>query len=242
MNKTIISEGKTTTEAVENGLKELKATKDMVTIKVIESDEKRSFFSILTPRTVKVELTLKDNAVLKHEKHDYIRKEYEHKENIVKKIALSKEEEDVITKQLESFLTQFFEKLNRNNIKYEIKITDEYILVNINGENLNNLIGYRGETLNAFQVILTAIANRYSKQRIKVVADIENYRGKREKSLEDLAEKISKTVIKTRKSITLEPMSSYERKIIHTKLQNNKNVKTYSVGVEPYRKVVIALK
>ena len=96
--------------------------------------------------------------------------------------------------------------------------------------------------MNALQTILTSIASKYSKEKIKVIVNIENYREKREKSLEELAEKVSKTVMKTKKSITLEPMTPYERKIIHSKLQDNNNIKTYSVGVEPHRKVVIALK
>ena len=77
---------------------------------------------------------------------------------------------------------------------------------------------------------------------MKIILNISGYREKRKKELENLAEKISYTVVKTRKSITLEPMTAYERKIIHSKLQDSSKVKTYSVGEEPYRKVVIALK
>ena len=72
--------------------------------------------------------------------------------------------------------------------------------------------------------------------------DVGNYRERREKTLEDLAEKVSERVIKTKKSVTLDPMSAYERKIIHTKLQNNDKVKTFSKGEEPHRRIVIALK
>ena len=85
-----------------------------------------------------------------------------------------------------------------------------------------------------------AIANRDFDNRIRVVLDIENYREKRKKTLEELAEKVSKTVLKTNKSITLEPMSAYERKIIHTKLQDNSRVETYSIGEGVNRRVVIA--
>ena len=112
----------------------------------------------------------------------------------------------------------------------------------MNGENLNYLIGYRGETINAIQTILTAIANKKSTQKIRVYLDIAGYREKRIKTLEDLAEKLARTVERTKKSVTLEPMTAYERKIIHTKLQNNSKVKTFSKGEEPYRKVVISLK
>ena len=85
-------------------------------------------------------------------------------------------------------------------------------------------------------------SNKGIKDRVRVILDIEGYKGKREKTLENLAESIAKNVVKTRKSITLEPMQAYERKIIHTKLQNHKLVETRSIGEEPYRKVVVELK
>ena len=107
---------------------------------------------------------------------------------------------------------------------------------------MNLLIGYRGEVLNALQNILNSIANRESNARVRVILNVSNYKQKREKSLEELADKIAKTVLKTGKSITLEPMMAYERKIIHSRLQSNNKVTTYSVGEEPYRKVVIAKK
>ena len=96
--------------------------------------------------------------------------------------------------------------------------------------------------LNSIQTILSNVASKSSKEKTRVIVNIGGFREKREKDLQNLASKIAGTVIKTKKSITLEPMSAYERKIIHTKLQENDKVKTYSVGEEPYRKVVVALK
>lgn len=104
------------------------------------------------------------------------------------------------------------------------------------------MIGYRGETLNALQTILTTIAVKASSEKVRVELDVLGYREKRIKALEELAEKIAKSVIKSRKSIALEPMTPYERKIIHSKLQNNNKVKTASVGEGLHRKVVISLK
>lgn len=242
MEKSVISEGKTTNEAIENGLKILKVSKDMVDVKVIESEDKRSFFSILAPRVVKVELTVKEGAKRKEEirREDRVQKESEIHEP--RKLEASEDEVNSAIAGMEEFLKEFFEKQGREDIKYEIK-KDEYgINVSINGDKLNYLIGYRGETMNAIQTILTSIASKHSKDKIKVLVDIENYREKRTKALEDLAEKVAKTVVKTRKSITLEPMTPYERKVIHSKLQNHSSVKTFSTGIEPHRKVVIALK
>lgn len=110
------------------------------------------------------------------------------------------------------------------------------------GDEINYLIGYRGDTLEAFQNILSAVASKNIEGRVKVLLNIEGYREKREKALEELAEKIAKSVIKTGKTITLEPMSSYERKVIHSTLQNNEKVRTYSKGEEPYRRIVVSLK
>ena len=229
MEKSIISEGKTTNEAIEKGLKILNVSKNKVDIKVLENEEKRSFFSILTPRVVKVQLTLKDVE----EEHKIVKKE----------INLSQEEQDIAVKNVEEFLKEFLNKLEKDEkIQYSIKADKSGVYVNINDKNLGYLIGYRGETLYALQNVLSAIAGKKIENKVRVFLDIESYRAKREKTLEELAEKISKTVIKTKKSITLEPMQAYERKIIHSKLQNNELVTTKSIGEEPRRRVVISLK
>lgn len=229
MEKSIISEGKTTNEAIEKGLKILNVSKNKVDIKVLENEEKRSFFSILTPRVVKVQLTLKDVE----EEHKIVKKE----------INLSQEEQDIAVKNVEEFLKEFLNKLEKDEkIEYSIKADKSGVYVNINDKNLGYLIGYRGETLYALQNVLSAIAGKKIENKVRVFLDIESFRAKREKTLEELAEKISKTVIKTKKSITLEPMQAYERKIIHSKLQNNELVTTKSIGEEPRRRVVISLK
>ena len=231
MDKTIISQGKTTNEAIENGLKELRVSKDMVDIKILE-EEKRSFYNILAPRVVKVELTLKDN--IKDKKESIDREEVK----AVKKVNENRDEIEEGLKNIKAFLDKFLNK----EMNYTAEIKDFDIYVDINGDNINYLIGYRGENINSLQTILSSIANKNSTAKIRVYLDIAGYREKRVKTLEDLAEKIARTVVRTRKQVTLEPMSAYERKIIHTKLQNNNKVKTFSKGEEPYRKVVITLK
>lgn len=230
MTKSVIAEGKTTAEAVEKGLKELKVSKNMVDVKILEEDKKRSFYSILSPRVVKVELTVKEG--LKEE--DIKEKNIKRKPAVVNENI---EEINIAKENIEVFLKQFL----KENYKYEIKVEDYNILVDIDGENINHLIGYRGETINALQILISAIANKKSSARIKVLVDVANYKEKRVKTLEELAEKISKTVIRTGKAITLEPMTAYERKIIHTKLQENDRIKTFSKGEEPHRRIVISL-
>ena len=231
MPKSIIVEGKTTSEAISNGLKKLNVSKDKVNIKIIEEHEKRSFFSILSPRIVKVELTLKEE-----EKNI---KSFKEKETSIK---IDENELNASKVRIDALLNEFTKNFNDLEYKTNIDLENGFLKIDINGTDSKTLIGYRGEVLNSLQVILNSIANKDAKSKVRIVLNISNYREKREKSLEELADKISKTVYKTGKSITLEPMMAYERKIIHNRLQSSDKVKTYSVGEEPYRKVVITKK
>ena len=236
MAKSIIAEGKTSTEAIENGLKILKVSKDKVEIKVLENEDKRSFFSILTPRVVKVELTLKEGVEEKNTVNEDVRNREK-----TKKVILSLEDKEMAKKNLNLFLEQFVQKIG-GNTNYEITSDEEYIYVTITGQNSGTLIGYRGEALNAMQIILTSVANKGLDKKAHIILDIEGYREKRKKALEELADKLARTVIRTGKQVTLEPMSAYERKMIHNRLQDSQRVKTHSIGEEPYRKVVITKK
>ena len=229
MEEKHIFEGKTSTEAIEKGLKALGLKKSEVEINILKDEEKRSFFSILEPRIVKVELTVKEK------KEDSQKIQSEKKE-------LSDEAFEKAKKNVSEFLDVFLKQISTEDLKYEVSHDKYYIYINIIGEKTNSLIGYRGETLNAMQTLLTSVANKEIQERIRLILDISGYREKRKKVLEELAEKVSKTVIKTRKKVVLEPMTAYERKIIHSKLQTNTKVTTESVGEEPNRKVVVLLK
>ena len=218
MSKIIVSEGKTTSEAIEKGLKELNLHRDQVEIRVLEQ-EKRSFFDILAPRVVKVELTVKE----KTQKEEKI---------------LTEEDLEETKNNVENFIKEFLKNLGEE-YKYDINIEKNEINVKIDGGNSGTLIGYRGETLNALQHILSLIANKHTSAKVRVLLNVDGYKEKREKTLEELALKVSKTVIRTNKSITLEPMNAYERKIIHSKLQDMTDIRTHSIGEEPHRRIVI---
>lgn len=232
MEERHIYEGKTSTEAIEKGLKDLGLKKSDVEVISVEDEEKRSFFSILEPRVVKVELKIKEN-IKKEDKKIVTAKE---------KREMSEEAINKAKQNLGDFLNVFLKQISDEELTYSIEDDKYYIYVNIEGEKTNSLIGYRGENLNALQTLLGAISNKNIEEKTRVILDISGYRAKRKKVLEELAEKVSKTVIKTRKKVTLEPMSAYERKIIHSKLQNHPKVTTESVGEEPNRKIVVLLK
>ena len=114
--------------------------------------------------------------------------------------------------------------------------------INLSGDNMGILIGKRGQTLDSLQYLISLFVNKNSENYIKVQLDTENYRERRKKTLENLARNIAYKVKRTRRSISLEPMNPYERRIIHSALQNDRYVCTKSEGEDPYRKVVILLK
>ena len=141
----------------------------------------------------------------------------------------------------------FLEKIfNIMEIKSEMNVEfneeDKTMNINIIGEDMGVLIGKRGQTLDSLQYLVSLVVNKESEEYIKVKLDTENYRERRKETLENLAKNIAYKVKKTRKSVALEPMNPYERRIIHSALQNDKFVETHSEGEEPYRKIVVTLK
>lgn len=137
------------------------------------------------------------------------------------------------------------EMLAAMEIKADIKIQDddESLKISLTGPDMGILIGYRGETLDALQYLVSLVVNkRHGEEYKRVSIDTENYRVKREETLKRLARRIAEKVYRTSKSVKLEPMNPYERRIIHSELQDDLNVETHSEGEEPYRKVVVDLK
>lgn len=122
----------------------------------------------------------------------------------------------------------------------EVTEKDGVISVNLTGKDPGVLIGRRGETLDAIQHLTNYVINRGLTEHVRVNMDTENYRERRNEALEHLAEKVAAKAVKYRRNMTLEPMNSYERHIIHTALQECENVTTYSIGSEPNRRIVIA--
>lgn len=236
MPKSVITEGKTSTEAIEKGLKELNVSKNQVEIKILE-EKKKSFFSILDPHVVKVELTLKENA----QEGKIVEKKKNDDEKVNQKKKADQDDLESAKASIETFLNEFLTKISPE-ITHKIEIKEDVINVVVDGNESTKLIGYRGEALNSLQIILSTIANKNKDAGIKVILDIGNYKDTRKATLEELAGKLERTVMKSGKSVTLEPMTAYERKIIHTKLQNSEFVRTYSIGEDDRRRIVIAKK
>lgn len=149
-------------------------------------------------------------------------------------------EDDAKAEQIRSFLSGLMEHLNVQATP-EIFVTEEgnYKVV-LQGQDLGAIIGRRGETLDAIQQLTSYSVNRGQSKRVRIHVDAEGYRAKREESLQRLALKMAGKVVKYRKNMALEPMNAYERHVIHTALQDYPNITTYSTGVEPNRRTVVA--
>ncbi|WP_066713809.1 RNA-binding cell elongation regulator Jag/EloR [Clostridium sp. Marseille-P299] len=142
-----------------------------------------------------------------------------------------------------TFLDKVFKAMNidaRAEVTYEKE--EDNVTINVVGNDMGVLIGKRGQTLDSLQYLTSLVINKNSEGYLKVKLDTENYRERRKETLENLAKNIAMKVKKTHKTVSLEPMNPYERRIIHSALQNDKYVETHSEGEEPYRKVVITLK
>lgn len=153
------------------------------------------------------------------------------------KVTVKPKPDEIATEFLRGLLN-FIDK----DVKIHSSFKDGVLNVELEGGNVGILIGKRGSTLDALQYLTSLVTNRHSDDYTRVLLDTENYREKREKTLERLALKMASKVKDTRRSVTLEPMYPNERRIIHTTLQDDIDVKTKSVGEEPFRKVVISLK
>ena len=157
--------------------------------------------------------------------------------------AKKAEKTETIVDKTKSYMDQLFKAMDIQT-EVEIKYDEENNNMNINleGPEMGILIGKRGQTLDALQYLISLYVNKESESYIRLKLDTENYRARRKDTLENLAKNIAFKVKRSRRSITLEPMNPYERRIIHSALQNDKYIATRSEGEEPYRKVVVYLK
>ena len=149
--------------------------------------------------------------------------------------------QDVEEHEALDFLKDITEKMGLN-LGFSVKAGDDVVYIEMDGKDSGTIIGKRGQTLDSIQYLTSLVINKDRDKYIKVVIDAENYRAKRQKTLEQLANRLAAKVVKTKKYVRLESMNPYERKIIHATLQQNPDVSTRSEGEEPYRRVVIELK
>lgn len=207
--------GKTIEEAIRKGLEELKVSRDDVKIEVLEEPSNGGVLGILSAKLAKVRLT------------------------VDKKI--SDEQADRTKEKLEEILKNIF-SITGEEVSYTIERKDNQINLVIKGEEMAHLIGYKGKTIEAFQSLLNSMLQREDEEFAKVFVEINDYKKKKEEKLRRLANKMAANCVKFRRPIRLEPMSAYERLIIHRELADRRDVETESIGEEPRRRVVIKRK
>jgi len=234
--KYIEKNAKTIDEAVEIALKELNVSKSEVEVEVLEQPSK-GLFGIIGTRQAKVRVTLieKPNESTKSKEVRQTRP------TRVNETRLSATQEDYNTAQ--KFLRQVLDAMD---IKAEIriKLNEDNLYINLAGPKMGIIIGRRGQTLDSLQYLVSLVVNKDKGKEgyVKIILDTEDYRRKREETLSRLAKRLADNVAKSGRKVELEPMNPYERRIIHSALQEYDKITTYSEGEEPYRKVVIALK
>ncbi len=172
-----------------------------------------------------------------------IEKETEKPHEEKKVVVRSEEEIENMKAEAEKFLSGVFKAMNMEvEIKMEYKASEGNLDIEFIGSDMGILIGKRGQTLDSLQYLTSLVVNKGTQGYVRVKLDTEDYRNRRKETLENLARSIAYKVRKTRKTVSLEPMNPYERRIIHSALQGNRYVETYSEGNEPYRHVVVKLK
>jgi len=214
MKKITEQYGKTVEEAIRKGLEELKVPRDYVKIEVLEEPSK-GMLGMLSSTLAKVRLTVDKK--------------------------LDEATVSATIQKADAIIGRVFE-IMEDDSKYEIINNNGKVEVVIDSGENTHLIGYKGRTIEALQSTINSILQKDTEDNAKVFIEVNGYKKKKEETLKRLANKMADNVVKFRKVIKLEPMSAYERMIIHTELADRKDVATESVGVEPRRRVVIKLK
>ena len=248
--------GKTIEKAIENGLKELNTTMENVDIKILneggmfskakvlitmteeEKTVKTETAEVVEPVETKVESVESVEAVETVENTVETETVDEEDEEETTEVSNKKVDLDEVVKVAEDFLGGLVYMLNLQ-ATIEHNTADKLPEIKLTGDDLGVLIGYRGDTLEAVQNLMNVIVHNKTGFKGKVLLDIENYRNRRVQTLCDLATRIAKQVVKNKKSFKLEPMNSYERRVIHAHLQGFEHVTTHSEGKEPDRHLII---
>lgn len=225
--KVVEKTGKTIDEAIELALQDLAVLRTEVDVVVLEEPNK-GLFGILGTKLAKVRVALKE--IETPEKQELEQK-------VTSKNIINETSEERATK----LLREVFSAMELP-VQLETTQRDGQVNINLIGPDLGLLIGRRGETLDALQYLVNLAANRKEENRVRIILDVEGYRKRRESTLQNLAVRLAEKANRKGEDVVLEPMNPHERRIIHTALQDNRNVYTFSEGEEPFRKIVISPK
>ncbi|WP_230398658.1 RNA-binding cell elongation regulator Jag/EloR [Novisyntrophococcus fermenticellae] len=254
---------KTVNEAITKACIELGVSSDRLEIQVVSEGSSGFLGFGAKPAVIKARKKEEpvNDSVVKHKTENPVEKKEAVKKEVVSEnkvepltakeeqkeehIKVDKSEEEIVVMKAsaQKFLDSVFHAMNLEvDINMVYHAGNDSLDIDFSGEDMGILIGKRGQTLDSLQYLTSLVVNKDQKEYVRVKLDTENYRKRRKETLENLAKNIAYKVRKTRKPVSLEPMNPYERRIIHSALQGNKWVETYSEGKEPYRHVVITAK
>lgn len=246
--KSVEKTGKTVDNAITDALIELGATTDQVEIQVLERGS-RGFLGF-GAKNASVRVTLKElsktQEIPQSAEEDVIIDEPKEAVKEVKQ-AIKEENIDVnikvvgieeAIKNAKEFLDSVLTEMGLD-ATLDTKVVGDRVYINISGEKMGMVIGKRGDTLDALQYLTNIVVNKGNSNYVKIMLDTENYRVRREETLKKVAYKFAKKASQTKRPVILEPMNPYDRRIVHSALQDSKIVKTHSEGKEPFRRVVI---
>lgn len=237
--------GKTVDDALTEALVKLETTSDKVDVEVVEKGSSGILGLFNKPAVIRVRRK-EDKDILEEDVVAEVFHEEAKKEEPAVAPAMEKKPEmtrEEVESRIRNFLSDLFNAMDME-VAVEITFNDkeECINVELKGGNMGVLIGKRGQTLDSLQYLTNLAINKQSENYYRVKIDTEDYRKRRRETLENLAKNISFKVKRTKRPVSLEPMNPFERRVIHSALQNDRFVETHSEGDEPYRHVVVTLK
>lgn len=243
--KSVEKTGKTVDNAITDALIELGATTEEVEIQVLERGSKG--FLGLGAKNARVRVTLKElpeaQDIPQSAEDDYAFKECLKEDEEVIEEVINEDKHNLANieeanENAKAFLNSVLTEMGLN-ATLETRIVEDRVYIDISGERMGMVIGKRGDTLDALQYLTNIVVNKGHHDYVKIMLDTENYRSRREDTLRKVAYKFAKKASQTKRPVILEPMNPYDRRIVHSALQDSKTVKTHSEGKEPFRRVVI---
>lgn len=263
-NEWIEISAKTVDDAINEGLIRLGTTRDKMDVEVLEK-ESSGFLGFIGRHDAKIRVRFKEvkpapvpeKKTIKEEKTDFVKNNIETKpeekpvadiqrkpkkkfDEIEKNEPVSADRQEKAKADAVKFLTDVFKAMKLEAVvNVEFDAAENELSIDVKAEDMGVLIGKRGQTLDSLQYIVSLAINKDSNEYVKVKLDSENYRIRRKETLENLAKNIASKVKRTGRPVSLEPMNSFERRIIHSALQGDPDCETFSEGNDPYRKVVV---
>ena len=234
--------GKTVDDAITEACQALTITSDKLEYEIVEKGSSGilgfgSKLAVIKARKIEEKT---DKKVEKEESKEEKKKDKVEEKSSKKDFVLDKNSTVEPAQDPKEFLEKVFNAMNMQ-VNIDAKQEGNEINIELSGDDMGVLIGKRGQTLDSLQYLTSLVVNKGTSESIRVKVDTEDYRKRRKETLENLAKNLAYKVKRTKKPVSLEPMNPYERRVIHSALQNDKYVSTHSEGEEPYRKVVITL-